>query len=206
MLHPVAITFLLFLLLFVIFFIWISWRHRYERAGMRALARKDYDTAILSFEKSLEYLGPSLVGFSNLSTGLMNANRNKEAIQVLDRAVELGLVGSTDDREPIGFAETVYLNNRGIALLNLGRYEESLDCLEKALRHIAEENPGYLIMLINYGRVYADQHQTDAAFEVLKRVNFWMETHGLPADHWGEIEEHFDKFRTAIGPLPEGFP
>jgi tetratricopeptide (TPR) repeat protein len=136
----------------------------------------------------------------------MNANRNKEAIQVLDRAVELGLVGSTDDRDPIGFAETVYLNNRGIALLNLGRYEESLDCLDKALRHIAEENPGYLIMLINYGRVHAEQHQKDAALEVLKRVNRWMETHGLSATNRRNIEETLNKLKTAIGPLPEGFP
>ncbi|MDB9442384.1 tetratricopeptide repeat protein, partial [Sphaerospermopsis kisseleviana CS-549] len=83
--------------------------------------KQDYQSAISSFDKALEFKPDYHDAWNNRGNSLDDLGRYEEAIASYDKALEF----KPDDHEA--------WNNRGNSLRNLGRYEEAIASYDKAL-------------------------------------------------------------------------
>ncbi|MFM7368548.1 MAG: tetratricopeptide repeat protein, partial [Sphaerospermopsis kisseleviana] len=81
--------------------------------------KQDYQAAISSFDKALEFKPDKHEAWNNRGISLHNLGRYEEAIAYYDKALEF---------KPDGHDAW---NNRGISLHNLGRYEEAIASYDK---------------------------------------------------------------------------
>lgn len=156
---------------------WFYWRRRHDRRALRCIQRADYEAARSIYEKLIVSEGPVLDRLMALSVALDYLGKHEEALGKLDQAVELGLIGPVNDITSFGLEETVYLNNRGLVLLHLERFDDALTCLEKSIEHSQEGATVRILALITYGLVYAKMKEKDAALEVFHRVQESIESH-----------------------------
>jgi tetratricopeptide (TPR) repeat protein len=143
------------------------------------MQRRDYDAARLIYEQLIESEGPALGRLMSLSIAFDSLGKHEEALEILDRAIELRLIESVDEMTTYGLDEIVYLNNRGVVLLHLDRFEEALTCLEKSIEHSHEGATSRILALISYGVVYARMKEKEAALEVQRHVREWFECHTI---------------------------
>ncbi|MFM6069604.1 MAG: tetratricopeptide repeat protein, partial [Sphaerospermopsis kisseleviana] len=118
--------------------------------------KQDYQAAISSFDKALEFKPDYHAAWNNRGNSLYNLGRYEEGIASYDKALEF---------KPDYHAAWY---NRGISLDNLGRYEEAIASYDKALEfkpdyHAAWNNRG--ISLHNLGRYEEAIASYDKALE-----------------------------------------
>lgn len=181
--------FLAFLALLLALFLWVWWKMRLQRKGVNQLREKDFDAAIETFKKVLKMEPPHLNHYVNLSVALMGAERNAEALELMDDAIAAGLIAPPEQIETTDFLEATFVGNRGVALGKLDRFEEALACLETSLRNTPIEHPFYAFRLLNYARIYARQKQKQSALRVLEEIDRWFETHEMTNPQHIEVFE-----------------
>ncbi|MBD2136633.1 tetratricopeptide repeat protein [Anabaena sp. FACHB-1237] len=114
--------------------------------------KQNYQAAISSFDKALEFKPDDQYAWNNRGISLNNLGRYEEAIASYDKALEF----KPDDQYA--------WNNRGNSLYNLGRYEEAIASYDKAL----EFKPDYQYAWYNKSCIYALQSNIEKAIENLQ--------------------------------------
>jgi tetratricopeptide (TPR) repeat protein len=98
---------------------------------------KEYEEAIASFDKALQFKPDKNEAWYNRGYALGNLGRYEEAIASYDKVLQF-----KPDNDSAW-------NNRGAALFNLGRYEEAIASYDKALQFKPDKNEAW------YNRGYA---------------------------------------------------
>ena len=119
--------------------------------GNLFVAEADYNSAIASYDKALEFKPDKDEAWNNRGIALHNLGRYEAAIASYDKALEF----KPDDDQA--------WNNRGSALGNLGRYEAAIASYDKALEFKPDDDGAFY----NKACCYALQGITDAAIENL---------------------------------------
>ncbi|MFO0409179.1 MAG: tetratricopeptide repeat protein [Dolichospermum sp.] len=138
--------------------------------------RKDYEAAISSYDKAVEFKPDYHEAWYNRGNSLNNLGRYEEAISSYDKAVEF---------KP-DYHEAWY--NRGNSLYNLGRYEEAISSYDKAV----EFKPDYHEAWYNKSCIYALQSNIEQAIENLQiAINLYPEK----VREWTKTNSDFDAIR-----------
>jgi tetratricopeptide (TPR) repeat protein len=109
---------------------------------------RHWEDSVTIFQQAVKATGGSWIAHNNLANGLMNRNKNNEAI----RHFRLALQGNPP--EPAG----VYFN-LAVALTNQGRNPEAIECYAEVLKLA----PEYVNAHINMGAVLDREGRTDEA-------------------------------------------
>ena len=138
--------------------------------------RKDYQAAISSYDKAVEFKPDDHEAWYNRGNSLKNLGRYEEAISSYDKAVE--------------FKPDYYQawNNRGISLKNLGRYEEAISSYDKAV----EFKPDLHQAWYNKSCLYALQSNIEQAIENLQIA---INLHPEKVREWTKTNSDFDAIR-----------
>ena len=172
--------------------------------------RKDYQAAISSYDKAVEFKPDDHEAWYNRGISLYNLGRYEEAISSYDKAVEFkpddhqawnnrGI--SLDDLGRYEEAISSYdkavefkpdkheaWNNRGNSLYNLGRYEEAISSYDKAV----EFKPDYYQAWYNKSCIYALQSNIEQAIENLQIA---INLHPEKVREWTKTNSDFDAIR-----------
>ncbi|MFN5893396.1 MAG: tetratricopeptide repeat protein, partial [Dolichospermum sp.] len=156
--------------------------------------RKDYQAAISSYDKAVEFKPDYHQAWYSRGNSLYNLGRYEEAISSYDKAVEF----KPDDHEA--------WNNRGISLKNLGRYEEAISSYDKAVEfkpdyHQAWNNRG--ISLKNLGRYEAAISSYDKAVEFKPDDHEAWNNRGNSLNNLGRYEEAISSYDKAVEFKPD---
>ncbi|MFN6181907.1 MAG: tetratricopeptide repeat protein, partial [Dolichospermum sp.] len=152
----------------------------FSELGYLHNVRKDYQAAISSYDKAVEFKPDYHQAWNNRGISLKNLGRYEEAISSYDKAVEF----KPDYHEA--------WNNRGISLDDLGRYEEAISSYDKAVefkpdKHEAWYNRG--ISLDNLGRYEEAISSYDKAVEFKPDYHKAWYNRGISLDDLGRYEE-----------------
>jgi TolB-like protein len=102
--------------------------------------RREYEKGIEEGRRAVELAPNGADAHALLGSGLQWGDRPEEAIQVLNKAIRLN---------PI--APAWYLHNLALAYKDLGKYEEALECAEKAV----QRSPKNLLSRITLCEIYS---------------------------------------------------
>ncbi|MFN9407495.1 MAG: tetratricopeptide repeat protein [Dolichospermum sp.] len=156
--------------------------------------RKDYQAAISSYDKAVEFKPDYHQAWYSRGNSLYDLGRYEAAISSYDKAVEF----KPDDHEA--------WYNRGNSLNNLGRYEEAISSYDKAVEfkpddHQAWNNRG--ISLKNLGRYEEAISSYDKAVEFKPDLHqAWYNKSCIYALQ-SNIEQAIKNLQIAINLLPE---
>jgi tetratricopeptide (TPR) repeat protein len=155
---------------------------------------KEYEAAIASYDKAVEFKPDKHEAWYNRGIALGNLGRNEEAIASYDKAVEF----KPDDHEA--------WYNRGIALRNLGRNEEAIASYDKAVefkpdKHEAWYNRG--IALRNLGRNEEAIASYDKAVEFKPDYHEAWYNRGIALRNLGRNEEAIASYDKAVEFKPD---
>ncbi|QYX31487.1 tetratricopeptide repeat protein [Sphaerospermopsis torques-reginae] len=156
--------------------------------------KQDYQSAISSFDKALEFKPDYHQAWYNRGISLRNLGRYEEAISSYDKALEI---------KP-DYHQAWY--NRGNSLDNLGRYEEAISSYDKALEikpdyHQAWYNRG--ISLDNLGRYEEAISSYDKALEIKPDKHEAWNNRGISLDNLGRYEEAISSYDKALEFQPD---
>ncbi|WP_255427086.1 tetratricopeptide repeat protein [Sphaerospermopsis sp. LEGE 00249] len=151
--------------------------------------KQDYQAAISSFDKALEFKPDDHEAWNNRGNSLDNLGRYEEAIASYDKALEF-----KPDKHNAW-------NNRGISLHNLGSYEEAIASYDKALEfkpddQYAWNNRG--ISLDNLGRYEEAIASYDKALEFKPDKHNAWNNRGISLDNLGRYEEAIASYDKAL--------
>ncbi len=166
------------------------WREK----GRLLAVEEEYEEAIASFDKAVEFKPDFHEAWVNRGVALGNLGRYEEAIASYDKAVEF----KPDYHEA--------WNNRGVALGNLGRYEEAIASFDKAVEfkpdfHEAWVNRG--VALGNLGRYEEEIASFDKAVEFKPDNHEAWYNRGVALGNLGRYEEAIASFDKAVEFKPD---
>ena len=172
--------------------------------------RKDYQAAISSYDKAVEFKPDLHEAWNNRGNSLYNLGRYEEAISSYDKAVEfkpdyheawynrgnsLKNLGRYEEAissydKAVEFKPDYYQawNNRGISLKNLGRYEEAISSYDKAV----EFKPDLHQAWYNKSCIYALQSNIEQA---IKNLQIAINLHPEKVREWTKTNSDFDAIR-----------
>ncbi len=162
----------------------------YQRLGMVADAKGEYDTSLEWYEKSLEMrmrTRPSdhvNIGLTHNSIGIVHRNKgdHSRALESYNRAVSL-FQQAHDDNHP---HLASFYNNIGIIYDEQQKYVEALDFYEKSLaidrKHLPSDHPDLGGSYNNIGVVHYCLGHYDIALEHYNR-SLEIKMKSLPAQH-----------------------
>ena len=165
----------------------------FER-GLLLAAAREYEKAILSWDKALEFKPDYHEAWNNRGNALFNLGRYEEAINSFERALEIKL-----DYDAAWY-------NRGIALGNLGRYEEAINSYDKALEIKPDKDAAWNhrgIALGNLGRYEEAITSFDKALEIKPDYDAAWYNRGIALDDLGRYEEAITSYDKALQFKPE---
>ena len=162
--------------------------------GYLQRVRKNYEEAISSYDKAVEFKPDDHQAWYNRGYSLGNLGRYEEAISSFDKAVEF---------KP-DYHQAWY--NRGNSLDNLGRYEEAISSYDKAVEfkpdlHQAWYNRGY--SLGNLGRYEEAISSFDKAVEFKPDDHEAWYNKACSYSLQGNIEQAIENLKTAINLHPK---
>ena len=138
--------------------------------------RKDYQAAISSYNKAVEFKPDDHEAWNNRGISLYNLGRYEEAISSYDKAVEF-----KPDKHQAWY-------NRGISLDNLGRYEEAISSYDKAVEFKPDDHQAWY----NKSCIYALQSNIEQAIENLQIA---INLHPEKVREWTKTNSDFDAIR-----------
>ncbi len=163
----------------------------YNNLGLSLMASNRLEEATTAFENALA-IAPDYIGaLGNLGAVLVHRNLNASAVKVLRKALEYGPVAETSNNLGIALiklqlhaeALKVYdralefepqngdlLANRAQALSELGRLQEALECLDRALGYDDRQEQIYFLKGAILGQ-YGDSAGSIAAYKSVLRIN-----------------------------------
>ncbi|GCL35730.1 TPR repeat-containing protein [Sphaerospermopsis reniformis] len=156
--------------------------------------KQDYQAAISSFDKALEFKPDKHEAWYKRGISLHNLGSHEEAISSYDKALEI----KPDKHEA--------WNNRGISLDDLGRYEEAISSYDKALAikpdlHQAWYNRG--ISLDDLGRYEEAISSYDKALEIKPDKHKAWYKRGISLHNLGSHEEAISSYDKALEIKPD---
>jgi tetratricopeptide (TPR) repeat protein len=156
--------------------------------------RKNYEEAISSYDKAVEFKPDYYEAWNNRGISLANLGRYEEAISSYDKAVEF----KPDDHKA--------WNNRGNSLRNLGRYEEAISSYDKALEikpdyHQAWYNRGNFLRKL--GRYEEAISSYDKALEIKPDDHDAWNNRGISLRNLGRYEEAISSYDKAVEFKPD---
>jgi superkiller protein 3 len=162
--------------------------------GYLQRVRKNYEEAISSYDKAVEFKPDYHQAWNNRGYSLGNLGRYEEAISSYDKAVEF----KPDYHEA--------WNNRGYSLDDLGRYEEAISSYDKAVEfkpdyHQAWYNRG--ISLDNLGRYEEAISSYDKAVEFKPDYHQAWYNRGNSLGNLGRYEEAISSYDKAVEFKPD---
>ncbi|AVZ30340.1 tetratricopeptide repeat protein [Nodularia spumigena] len=171
--------------------------HQYDlliKLGKLQIAGQDYQQALASYDKALEFKPDYHQAWYNRGYALDDLERNEQAIASYDKAVEF----KPDKHEA--------WNNRGNALDDLGRYEEAIASYDKALEikpdyHQAWYNRGYALR--NLGRNEEAIASYDKALEIKPDKHEAWYNRGYALRNLGRYEEAIASYDKAVEIKPD---
>jgi Flp pilus assembly protein TadD len=162
--------------------------------GYLQRVRKNYEEAISSYDKAVEFKPDLHQAWYNRGISLGNLGRYEEAISSYDKAVE--------------FKPDYYeaWNNRGISLANLGRYEEAISSYDKAVEfkpdyHQAWNSRGYSLHYL--GRYEEAISSYDKAVEFKPDFHEAWYNRGNSLGNLGRYEEAISSYDKAVEFKPD---
>ena len=155
---------------------------------------KEYEQAIASFDKALEFKPDDHQAWYNRGFALDDLGRFEEAIASYDKALEI----KPDDHQA--------WYNRGFALGNLGRFEQAIASYDRALeikpdKHEAWNSRG--IALGNLGRWAEAIASYDKALEIKPDYHQAWYGRGFALGNLGRLEEAIASFDKALEFKPD---
>ncbi|MBS9391665.1 MAG: tetratricopeptide repeat protein [Dolichospermum sp. LBC05a] len=156
--------------------------------------RKNYEEAISSYDKAVEFKPDYYEAWNNRGISLANLGRYEEAISSYDKAVEF----KPDDHKA--------WNNRGNSLRNLGRYEEAISSYDKAVEfkpdyHQAWNSRGYSLHYL--GRYEEAISSYDKAVEFKPDKHEAWYNRGYSLHYLGRYEEAISSYDKAVEFKPD---
>ncbi|MFM7364893.1 MAG: tetratricopeptide repeat protein [Cuspidothrix sp.] len=172
--------------------------------------KQDYQAAISSYDKALEFKPDKHEAWYSRGISLYNLGRYEEAISSYDKALEfkpdyhdawynrgnsLKNLGRYEEAissydKALEFKPDYHQawNNRGSSLCNLGRYEEAISSYDKALEFKPDDHQAWY----NKSCIYALQGKIEKAIENLQTaINLDSET----VKEWAKTDSDFDAIR-----------
>ncbi len=148
----------------------------WKKRGNEQYYERDFEEAIASYDKALEFKPDDHAAWNNRGIALDNLGRREDAIASYDKALKL----KPDDHAA--------WNNRGLALVNLGRLEEAIASWDKALeikpdKHEAWYNRGNA--LDNLGRLEEAIASYDKALQLKPDYHEAWNNRGVTLDKLG---------------------
>ena len=155
---------------------------------------KQYENAIASYDKALEFKPDYHEAWYNRGSALYNLGRLEEAIASYDKALEI-----KPDKDEAW-------HNRGYALDDLGRFEEAIASYDKALEikpdnHEAWNNRG--IALRKLGRLEEAIASYDKALEFKPDKDEAWNNRGIALGKLGRFEEAIASYDKALEIKPD---
>ena len=157
---------------------------------------KRNDTAILAFEQAVALGVEDVQGMRLLARLYDNADRNSDALRILERLCEL-------DPSDIG-----HWTNRGYELIMLGRYDEALPMCERALEYdpdepVALSNRAYLFL--KTGKETEAWADVERSLRNFPSNPYALRTRGMLRLRRGEREKACEDLSVAkaLGDVPE---
>ena len=166
----------------------------WHKKGLIHQMGKEYEQAIASYDRALEFKPDDHQAWYNRGIALGNLGRLAEAIASFDRALEI---------KP-DYHEAWFI--RGVVLNNLGRYEEAIASYARALeikpdKHEAWNNRG--IALFNLGRFEEAIASYDKALEIKPDYHQAWNNRGFALADLGRFEEAIASFDRALEIKPD---
>jgi tetratricopeptide (TPR) repeat protein len=155
---------------------------------------KEYEEAIFSYDKALQFKPDKNEAWNNRGTALFNLGRYEEAIASYDKALQF----KPDD------ASVWY--NRGNALDDLGRYEEAIASYDKALQFKPDKDEAWYnrgIALFNLGRYEEAIFSYDKALQFKPDDASVWNNRGNALDDLGRYEEAIFSYDKALQFKPD---
>jgi len=162
--------------------------------GSAYLRKKKYDSALLSFMKTVELDQLNTIAYSNIGIIYEETGNNALALDYYNKAID----------SDAGFPDI--FSNRGIVYMNLNQAEKALFDFNKAI----EIDPNFYKAYINRGRLYDFQKQYKLAFEDYNRA-LELNPHqfeaynnrGVIYKHWKQDELALKDYNQALEYNPE---
>ena len=159
------------------------------RKGYNAGELKEYDNAILYFQKAIELDPKYSEAYYNLGTTYTNKGNLDKAIQCYKKAIELNPQIS------------IVYNNMGVAYEEKGDNEKAIKCYEKAI----EIDPNYSLVYFNLGISYSEKGNIDKAItsyenaiELDPKYSMAYNNLGLIYNDKGNIDKAILLFKKSI--------
>lgn len=164
------------------------WRNRDYYAAMRLVAAGDYDGAIARLQSFLKRR-PFSLAYNDLAVLYISKGMAREALPLLDKA------------EACGGRHSLFLDNRGVALMKLGMLTEALVAFDAA----AKRNPNSARIAFHRAEVLADMHRFGEARAALQRAEQIAASNSssakeLPALDAQTLNAKIDSLESAIKP------
>ncbi|MFN7382379.1 MAG: tetratricopeptide repeat protein [Dolichospermum sp.] len=156
--------------------------------------RKDYQAAISSYDKAVEFKPDYHQAWYNRGNSLDDLGRYEEAISSYDKAVEF---------KP-DYHQAWY--NRGNSLDDLGRYEEAISSYDKAVEFKPDDHEAWYnrgISLDNLGRYEEAISSYDKAVEFKPDYYQAWNNWGISLDNLGRYEAAISSYDKAVEFKPD---
>ena len=157
--------------------------------GILFIAETDYQSAIASYDKTLELKPDDYKAWNIRGIALKNLGRYEEAIASYDKSLEI-----KPDYDRVW-------HNRGIALKNLGRYEEAVASYDKALQLKPDGDEDWYnrgIALGNLGRYEEAIASYDKALQFKPNDDQAWNNRGVALGNLGRYEEAIASYDKAL--------
>ena len=158
------------------------------------LAGKEYEEAIVSYDKAVQINPDYSTAWFNRGYALMNLGRDEEALASFDKALQI---------EPDYYQAW---NNRGVVLGNLGRYEEALVFYDEAVQINPDDfhawnNRGWVLR--DLGRDEEALASYDKALQIKPDYSDAWYNRGVALENLGRFEEALRSYDRALQLNPE---
>ncbi|MEW6685474.1 MAG: tetratricopeptide repeat protein [Candidatus Edwardsbacteria bacterium] len=125
----------------------------HNEKGIALYFKREFEAAVVEFEKALE-LNPNLLEtYNNLGLALSESGKEKEAVASFKRAIEINP----------DFAEAY--NNLGALHKGKGRYEEAVELFNQAI----SKRSNYALAYLNLGNAYEELEKFDQALKAWEK-------------------------------------
>jgi adenylate cyclase len=165
----------------------LPWAHRV--LSYAYLLKKQHAQAIAEAERAVTLDPNDADGYWILADTLIFTGRPQEAVGLVEKAMRL------NPRYPAS-----YLNSLGVAHRMMGRYEEAIDALKKAIIRIPNLLPARTQLAAAYSELGREEEARAEVAEVL-RLNPYFSIEGLrqrvPYKDPAELERYLDALRKA---------